>query len=406
MDQNKGQNPEQELEQEEGPYIFQHVVKKANLTYQMPDYLHFSMESAGSLVETMWGKPFHKIPLKELFEKARKGDPICNLFLAYLYLDKRLETQYGEKYNPSFSERKLTDEEMENIQVFLKEKRQPYEWNFIEGWLAFFSLLNFSSVSKKMGAVKESSEKFLKAREGEFGEFEFQWAFFVVDMDPFFNFEDSHVWEARHIILTRAQEGYAPAQYLQSVIEWNNDNPSRTIQWLQKAHDQNFRRNFSTAVMGLIFIGEGDYAKAMPYLKSAVYEHDMEFLKPELLSAYLKLSQVPSAFQVAKEIGENYTRFPPETSIYAIGFLITALANGLGTEQNFEGAYVWVERLPYIAAENQNAVDFNEEFMVYLKKQLSPKQIEEAERRAKILYRPAKLYSEMDETNTCSQFFH
>ena len=328
------------------------------------------------------------------------------MFLTYLYLEERLKTQYGEKYNPSFSERKLTDKEIESIQVFLLEKRPSYEWDFIEGWLAFFSLVNFSSVSGKMKAVKESSERFLKAKEGDSGEFEFQWAFFIVDMDPFFDFEDSHVWEARHIILTRAKQGYAPAQYLQGVIEWNNDNSSATIQWLRKAHDQNFRRNFSTAIIGLILFGEEDFKQAVPYLKSAVYEHDIEFLKPDLVFAYLQLSKISLGFQVAKEVGENYTRFPLETGLYTIEFLISSLVNGLGVPQDLEAAYSWIERFRYIAAENNRTMEINTNFMTYLKKHLSPKKIKEVKIRAAILHQPAKLYSEMDEINTCAQYFH
>ena len=79
-EQESGSGQEQQGEQEEGPYIFQHMVKKVNVTYQMPDYLHFSMEGIRNSVEMIWRKPFHKIPLKELFEKSRKGDPVCNLF--------------------------------------------------------------------------------------------------------------------------------------------------------------------------------------------------------------------------------------------------------------------------------------------------------------------------------------
>ena len=336
---------EQESQEEQEPYLFQHVKRRVDLTYQISEYLYFSMKSARNSVEMIWRKPFHEIPLEELFEKSKQGDSVCDLFLAYLYLDERLKTKYVGKYSISFLEKKLTKEEMKSIQSFLQEKPLPYEWSFIEGWLALFSLVNPSSLSAKMKAVQESNFKFLKAKEGKSDEFEFQWAFFIMEMTQHFVFEDSHLREAGHIILTRAREGYAPAQYLQSAIEWNNGNPFAAVEWLQRAYDQNFRRSFSAAIMGLILFGEEDFAKAALYLKSAVYEHDVEFLKPDLLFSYLKMSQLSSAFRVAKEIGENYTRFPPETSLQAIGFLITALANGFGTEQDFEESYIWAERI-------------------------------------------------------------
>ena len=70
-------------------------------------------------------------------------------------------------------------------------------------------------------------------------------------MEPFFNFEDSHVWEARHIILTRAQEGYAPAQHLQGVIEWKNDKAPAAVYWLKQAHNNNFRRDYGSLAIGV-----------------------------------------------------------------------------------------------------------------------------------------------------------
>ena len=116
--------------------------------------------------------------------------------------------------------------------------------------------------------------------------------------------------------------------------------------------------------------------------------------------------QMSLAFQEAKEIGENYTRFPPETDLYAIEFLIVSLSHGLGISQNFEEAYLWFKRLLHLMAGNEDSIEFNEEFVANLRKQLSPQQIKETERRAAILYLPAKQYSEMDETNACAQFFH
>ena len=389
-------------------YTFKYIRKRVNLAYHMPDYLHFSMERTKNAVETFWNRAFYKIPLPAVFAKSRQGDQVSTFFLIYLYLDQWLENRYGEKYTSSFSKKKLTDEEVDSIQTFFQEKPVPYEWDFIQGWITFFFLSDsFSTVPLREKFARESFLLFLRAKEGKYREFAFQWAFFLMEMEPFFNFRDFHLQEAKNIVLARAQEGYVPAQYLQGVIEWKEGHPQRTIQWLKKAHDNNFRRNFALANMGLILSGEGDFAKAVPYLKSAIYEYDMEFLKPDLMFAYSQLSERPLAFQVAKEIGENYTRFSPENSLYAMEFLVVALSNGLGTPQDFEEAYVWLERLHYVAGENRILVGVNEEFVVNLRSQLSPRQIKEAERRALTLYRPAKTYSEMDETNPCAaRYFH
>ena len=138
--QESGPGQEQGTEQKQGQYAFKYVRKRVDLTYQMTDYLHFSMEGTRKSVEIIWKRPFHKIPLEELFKKSRQGNPMGNLFLTYLYLDKRLENRYGEKYASFLAERNLTDEEMDRIQTFLQEKPIPYEWNFIEGWLTFLSL--------------------------------------------------------------------------------------------------------------------------------------------------------------------------------------------------------------------------------------------------------------------------
>ena len=402
-----GQEGEQKQSQGQIQYVFKYKQKRIELVYKMTSYLHFSMERTRNAVETLWGRAFYRIPLSEVFAKSRQGDQISTLFLAYLYLDRQLENRYGEKYVSSFSERKLTDEKIDSIQTFFQERPIPYEWDFIEGWLTFFSLWDFFSVAPmRVMNFKKSSFKFLRAKAG-MREFEFQWAFFVIEMDPFFSFEDSHVWEARHIILARAQEGYAPAQYLQGVIEWSKDEADSAVQWLQKAYNNNFRREFASVAIGSISAYAEDFSTAVPYLELAIDEYDAEFLKPDLLSAYVQLPQIPLAFQTAKEIGENYTRFHLEESLNAIEFLVAALLNGWGTPPDIEEGYLWMERFRYIAKKNRNPIAFGEEFVADVKSQLSQKQIAEIERRAAALYLPAKIYSEMDETNPCAaRYFH
>ena len=223
-------------------YTFKHIRKRVNLAYHMSDYLRFSMERTKNAVETFWNRAFYKIPLSEIFAKSRQGDQVSALFLIYLYLDQWLENRYGEKYASSFSKKKLTDEEMDSIQDFFQEEPIPYEWDFIQGWITFFFLSDsFSTVPLREKFARDSFLLFLRAKEGKYREFAFQWAFFLMEMEPFFNFRDFHLQEAKNIVLTRAQEGYAPAQYLQGVIEWKEGRPQRTVRWLKKAHDGNFR---------------------------------------------------------------------------------------------------------------------------------------------------------------------
>ena len=390
-----------------GQYSYKHKRSRVELSYQMSDYLHFSMEETRKTMENLWGRPFPEIPLSEVFVESRQGRSIGTLFLIYLYLDQWLKNRYGEQFASPFPEGKLTDEEMNRIQAFFRERSIPYEWDFVEGWKAFFNLRDsFSIPSNREVYLKESFSKFLQAAEGRYREFDFQRAFFIVEVEPFFPLAVSYVREAKSLVLARAREGYPPAQYLQGVIEWRNDQVHSAVQWLEKAYDNHFQRVLCSISLGLILSYMGEFSRAVPYLKEAVYDNHIQFLKPDLLFAYLNLSQMSPAFQTAREIGENYTHFPFEIGLNTMEFLMIALLNGLGVSRDVEQAYIWKERVLYMAAENRIPVNFNEDITAVFTKKLSAFQIKEAKRKAAALYLPAKRYSEMDETDSCARYFH
>ena len=110
-----------------------------DVVYQMDDHLHLSMLEIRNAVEDSWKRPFHALSFKKIFKKARnKGDKKSRLFLTYLFLDKWLKERYGDSYSSHFEEMELSTKDLQSIRSFLQERTVSYEWNFIEGWNAFF----------------------------------------------------------------------------------------------------------------------------------------------------------------------------------------------------------------------------------------------------------------------------
>ncbi|MCY4512780.1 MAG: hypothetical protein OXB86_03745 [Bdellovibrionales bacterium] len=383
------------------------VKKNIILNYPISEYLSFGMQQIQNVFESFWKRPLHEVPLKELLQKSEQGDVVSKLALTYLYLDKELKNQNGKWYAPFFSEKELTEEEFNSIRDFLRESSQPYEWYFIQGWLSYFSFWDRThEKSERMVNLQKSFVRFLKAKEVRNGEFEFLWASFVIEMESHYNFGDSHIEEAKSIVLDQAKRGYAPAQYLQGIVDWRSGDDQSTLQWLKKAFENNFKRASCSAAIGLIYYAMGDFKGAAPYLELAVHEYGHEYLKPELMVTHYHLDQLSQSFPLAKEIGENYTKFPMEKSMSSIIFLMGFYFDGDGTEQDMERVYLWMKRLFYINQENGTSLEIKDEFLEDVKQRISPQKIGELDIKAALLHSPAKQYSEMEKMDPCHRTFH
>lgn len=383
------------------------VKKNIILHYPISEYLSFGMQQIQNVFESFWKRPLHEVPLKELLKKSEQGDVTSKLALTYLYLDKELKNQNGEMYSSFFSERQLTEEEFNSIRDFLRESSQPYEWNFIQGWLSYFSFWDRThEKSERMVNLHKSFLRFLKAKEVKNGEFEFLWASFVIEMESHYHFGDSHMEEAKSIVLAQAKSGYAPAQYLQGIVDWRSGDDQSTLRWLKRAFKNKFKRASCSAAIGLIYYAMEDLKRSAPYLELAVHEYGHEYLKPDLMVAHLDLDQVSQSFLLAKEIAENYTKFPMEKSTNSIIYLMTFYFHGYGTAQDMESVYFWMKRLFYIAQENGTSVEVKEDFLNDIRQRISPQKIRELDIKAALLHTPGKEYSEMEKIDPCQRTFH
>lgn len=390
-------------------YTFKNGDTHFDLTHRMDTHLYLSIQEIRNSVEAAWGRPFRTISFKNIFKKAKKGDQKSRLFLTYLYLDKWFEYRYTDSYPSHFEEMELTDEDIKSIRSFFKSMLLPYEWNFIEGWNEFFLLQNnFHIPEKKLPYLQKSLAYFLMAKEGNHQAFQFPWAFLVIEMRDHVVFEDSALKEAESAIFRLAEDGYAPAQHLMGFIELKNNRILSALDWFQKSYDNDFKRDLCSVAIGRSCMDLKRFSEAIPYLKAAVYEYHYELLKPELMRAYMNEDQIPSAFNVAKEIAENYTKFSLDVSLNSMRFLSFILFAGQGTKEDLLESYTWLNRARHIEEENNVSIIPEHDHSDALKSTLSLLEQREAERRSKNLHQPAKMYSQMDThlNNECEITFH
>ena len=380
------------------------------VSYQMAAHLHLKMLEIKKTIETTWGQTLNKISLQDILKKSRQGDQNSTLFLTYLYLDKQLKDRNTKSFPSHFEDITLTEEDTRSIRDFLQETPTPYEWEFIEGWTAVFSLQDSLHIKEKRKEyLNKGFSHFLKAGEGKYKEFIFSWAFFIIKTQSSPTaIETLLVQKAKNTVLRLAEKGYPPAQYLQGLMELQNNNIHSALHWLGKASTNNFQKEACSILLGWFYMYVNDSSKAIPYLKTAIYKYNKDALKPKLFFAYINQKQVPEAFRVAKEIAENYTKFSIHMSLMSMNFIISTLFKGEGVERNWIESYTWIERAQIIAADNSRPVQ-PEEYAHFsdLSNQLSLREKRLARRRARQLYHSARDYSEMDaETSTCPKSFY
>ena len=383
---------------------------KFEVSYQMAAHLQLKMLEIKKTIETAWGQPLNKISLQDILEKAQQGDQNSKWLLTYLYLDKQLKYRNTKYFSPNFEDITVTKEDMKDIRDFLQKTSRPYEWEFIEGWTAIFSLQDSRHIKEKRKEyLNKGFSHFLKASKGKYKEFSFSLAFFILETQSSpTTIETPSVQKAKNTVLRLAEKGYPPAQYLQGLMELQNNNLHSALHWFEKSYASNFLREACSIVIGWFYMQANDSSKAIPYLKTAIYKYNKDALKPKLFFAYINQEQVPEAFKVAKEIAENYTRFSLDINLMSMNFIISTLFKGEGVKKNWLESYTWIERARLIAADNNLPVQ-PEEYTHFsdLSKQLSLKEKKIARIRARQLYHPARNYSEMDvETSTCDKPFH
>ena len=272
----------------------------------------------------------------------------------------------------------------------------------------FFSLNDSFHIPERRDLyLKKSLFHFLIAKEGEYTEFQFLWAFLVVEMREHADFDPFSVKEAEEAVLNLAENGYASAQYLMGVMELKNNQTLSAIEWFQKSYTNNFQENFCVTLIGWLCVDLENFSKAIPYLEEAIYNYHRNPLKPRLMRAYIKQDQMFSAVKVAKEIAENYTKFSLDVSLSSMQFLSFMLFVGQEAEGDLLESYTWWARARQIAEEKNISLTDKYGHSANLEKQLSRFEIREAEKRSKRLHEPAKMYSQMEpHLQECEIIYH
>ena len=380
-----------------GPTVFQ-------FQYQMDDYLRFKMTEIRSTMRAFWKKPLHKISLQDILKKSEQGDQTSKLFLIYLYLGKWLKQRYPDYYFPHFKDIKVTQEGMESIRNLFQKMPLPYEWDFIEGWIALFlAKSTLHPQNENASYLKKSFSHFLRAKSGNYREFKLQWAFLVTEMEEPFTGPKT-LKEAKDTILILSESDYPYAQYLQGFLALQDNELHTALHWFRKSHKNNFMRKECTILIGLLYLYFEDFPRATPYLNEAVHGYHIESLKPKLMAAYTQQNKKDTALKLAREIAENYTKFPLDAGLTSMEYLSLSLFKGEVIERNLKESYTWLERASRIAEANNTP--FTSNHLPALKTQLSQKKQQEARRRALFLYWPARQYSKMEEIHPCYQIFH
>ena len=280
----------------------------------------------------------------------------------------------------------------------------PYEWDFIKGWMKLFLAESTSHKERKDSLYKSSFFHFSKAKSGDYREFKFLWAFFVIEVASLI--DSKTLKEAKDTVRELAQSGYSYAQYLQGFLELKDNNINSALYWFKKSHESHFLQNNCSLLIGLLYFYSGDSSQAIPYLNGAIYNSHYESLKPELMTAYINQNETDSAFKVAKEIAENYTQFPLDISLKSMEFVSLTMFEGSETESNLKESYTWLERARLIIEANGNSIKFIPLHLPVLERQLPLSEQQEAKRRARLLYAPAREYSKMDSVSKCYRIFH
>ena len=195
--------------------------------------------------------------------------------------------------------------------------------------------------------------------------------------------------EAKDTILILSESDYPYAQYLQGFMALQ-DNKLHALHWFKKSHKNNFMRKECAILIGLLYIYLEDFPRATPYLNEAVYDYHIESLKPELMTAYTQQDKKDTALKLAREIAEDYTKFPLDNSLTSMAYLSLALFEGEVIERNLKESYTWLERAHHIAKANSAQLNLTSNHLPALKTQTLPKGTTGSQKKSAVFVRTGK----------------
>ena len=313
--------------------------------YRAVDHIAFrTMEIKQSLGKQMNNDSFWRVFFTR--DQRIKKDRQNRVRLIYIYLDQWRAGKFGGLYVSRFDKLKLTASDLNKIRGSFSENEQYILESLVSLWMPVqgkspaHDLWNLSKISP-----------------AGYQEFEFLWALLSVErrmFSPFSGFQSIQSMNPRNfpfkktknLISKLAKEGFVPAIHLQGFMDLSFDNnPQKAIVKFEKSLKKGYRPDVCSAVLGYLYrrLYPGRPDKAEYYLSSAVYTHGYEIMKGELLDLYSETNN-PKAFQVAREIAENFTNFAVPTflrSMERISFYFYTKEES--SEHDLKESYIWME---------------------------------------------------------------
>ena len=341
------------------------------VSYQLIDYVEERSTEIKKTVKRLTGKSLDTKTLWDFFfvqtsEGLKiKGGKENRTRLVYVYLDQWRAHSGG--YSSYFGGVHLTEEDLNKIKPLFSES----ELHIIDS-LTFL----WNSRYHPVQAFQDNLWDLSKIRESGHQEFEFLWAFLIVESQVFSYFLPGAVdpnslpemsnnpsplfRKARGMIHKFAKKGFAPAQHLEAFMNMVFHRDLNTaLEWFERSYRKGYRRDVCSAVLGILYRRLQPHRpdKAEHYLKEAIYTHDYGLpnyrtLKGELLELYTETGRLNEAFKMAREIVEKFTDFGIPAFLQSMEWLSWYFYNRDNRNLNsLSESYTWME-MARIAAED------------------------------------------------------
>lgn len=394
------------------------------VSYQIIDYVAERSAEIKKVVEGLTGKPLDAKTFWEFFFVQTpeglqiRGGKENRARLVYIYLEQWQAHSGG--YSSHFGGVHLTKEDLDKIKPLFSESEQH-----IVKSLTFLWNVRYHPIQAFQGDFWDLS----KIREDGYQEFEFLWAFLMIEGQVFsyfllgdINNPDSlpeiannpspFFRKARGMIRKFAKEGFAPAQHLEAfmnMVFYRDLNAA--LEWFKQSYRKGYRRDVSSSVLGVFYrrLQPHRLDKAEHYLKEAIYTHDYGIhnyrnLKGELLELYIETGRLNEAVRVAREIAENFTDFDIPVFLQGMQWLSWYFYNRDNRNLNsLKESYTWME-MARIAAEDYGVSSHLSrlEHSLPLQSSLTAEQRRQIKLKAANLYEARKYLLTADSSRVCN----
>ena len=395
------------------------------VSYQIIDYIEARSAEIKKTVEGLIGKPLDTKAFWEGFfvqtsEGLKiKGDKENRARLIYIYLDQWRTHSRG--YSTYFDGVHLTEKDLNKIQPLFSESELHIADSLIFLWNSrYHPIQAFRSFLWDLSKIRESKHQ----------EFEFFWAFLIIESQVLSYFLPGDVdpnslpamadnppppfRKARSMIRRFAKKGFAPAQHLEALMNMVfHKDLNAALEWFEQSYNKGYRTDVCSAVLGILYrkLQPDRSDKAEYYLREAIYTHDYRThnyrtLKGELLDLYIETGRLDEAFRVAREIAENFTDFGIPTFLQSMQWLSWYFYNrDNGNAQSLRESYTWME-MAHIAAEDYGSSNHLSilEHSLSLRASLTSKQRRQLKHKATNLYEARKHLLIASPSQGCSPF--